>query len=380
VTAVGPDASTGRPRAAGRRDGTPAIAAALALGLVLAACTTPLELGERRYREGDRLAALEAWREVRGDSPYHEAAQRRIAAVENEFEQLVVRYVKRARYYERKGRLAESVLNYRLALKLQPDDRETLAHVQELARVLAERRQGLDAAFRESFERGDLAAAREHLDALRTLDPFAPQVATHERQLESALQGEVETLLARGRRGFSSGNHAAAEQAFQAVLELDPGNENAQGYLSYIAKIRDEEQAPPPPGRPRLEPPEVRATDTEIRAEGFYQNALAAERRGDPFAAIDYDEAALRADPSHPHAASHLAGLRGRLASEVEGLIASGREYYQQEDLQSALDQWGRALRIDPGNTQAQEYRARAERLLENLERLRSEPDAAGAS
>jgi len=85
-------------------------------------CTTPLELGERRYREGDRRAALEIWRDVGSDNPYHDEARQRIAQVENEFEQLVLRYKKRGRYYEQRGRLAESILNYRLALELQTDD------------------------------------------------------------------------------------------------------------------------------------------------------------------------------------------------------------------------------------------------------------------
>ena len=62
----------------------------LLLLLALTACINPLELGERRYREGDRLAALESWRSVRSDSLYYEAVQRRIRDVEDELEQLVV--------------------------------------------------------------------------------------------------------------------------------------------------------------------------------------------------------------------------------------------------------------------------------------------------
>jgi len=59
----------------------------------------------------------------------------------------------------------------------------------------------------------------------------------------------------------------------------------------------------------------------------------------------------------------------------VEELIRRGQDEYQQEDLEAALEQWRKALLIDPGNAQALEYVARAERLLENLERLRAEPD-----
>jgi Flp pilus assembly protein TadD len=63
------------------------------------------------------------------------------------------------------------------------------------------------------------------------------------------------------------------------------------------------------------------------------------------------------------------------LTPQVDVLIEEGRTHFRNEDLQSALDSWQRALLIDPGNERAQAYAARAVRQLENLERLRSEPD-----
>ncbi len=353
--------------------------AALTLTLCLGlGCTTAMELGERRYREGDRLAALETWRGIRPDHFSYERAQDRIALVQEEFEALVVRYRKRAAYYERRERLAESVLNYRLALKLQPDDRESLEHVQKLVRELEKRRTAVSTRFDEHFAAGDLAAAGEALVELRSLDPFSAELASAERALESARGGRIEKLLARGRRGFTSGDHRSAARAFRQVLALDKENESAQGYLSYIARIRSEER----PGMPEstapldaaLDPEGLDASDAEIRAEGFFQNALASERAGDLYAAIRFDLEALRANPVHRRVRSHLARVRGRLEPQVPDLLRAGREHYQQEDLQAALDQWGKVLLVDPDHEEASEYSARAERLLENLERLRAEP------
>jgi tetratricopeptide (TPR) repeat protein len=352
-------------------------ALSLLLLLIPIACTNPLELGERRYREGDRVAALESWRSVGSDSLYYEAVQSRIRDVEDELEQLVVLFKKRGAYYERKGRLAECVLNYRLALKLQPDDRATLDRVQSLVRELAKLRAEAQTAYVESFESGDLVAARRHLASLRTLDPFDPWLTTEERQLEETLQREVEPLVAEGRRAFSSGNYRSGERAFQRVLQLDPENETAKGHLSFIGRIREEEKAAAGGPPHSFDLPQINATDEQIRAEGFFQNALGAERAGDPFRAIEWDLQALKADPSHQRARDHLANLRRELPS-VESLIEAGREYYQQEDLEAALDQWRNALLIDPDNSQALEYVARAERLLENLERLREPPIAEG--
>lgn len=345
-------------------------AAALAL-----ACTTPLQRGERLYREGDRLGALEVWRDAPDDAREHEVIQARINVVETEFERLVIQYKQRARYYEGKERLAESVLNYRLALKLQPDDAETLAHVQQLARTLETRKTRLQQSYREAFAQGNLPAASRELAALRQIDPFDHELETDERQLQGALQAEIDRRMAEGRRDFASGNHQASVQAFRAALELDPDNESARGYLSYIATLRREAQAAGP--RPVPFEPSSFATDAEIRAEGFHQNALAAERRGNPYGAIRNDLRALRADPEHAAARQHLKSLRGGLAQEVPALIEAGRAAFQAEDLQSALDLWRRALLLDPSNERVIAYIGRAEQQLENLERLRSEPDVA---
>jgi len=352
------------------------IACAL-LALLWVGCGTPLATGERLYREGDRLAALETWRAIPEDDAGHEKAQERIAVVEEEFQQLVVRYKQRARYFEAKERLAESIVNYRLALKLQPDDAETLAHVQVLARKIAHERVALRTQYRADFEAGHLAKAGASLEQLRTLDPFDPELLVEERELHAGLRQSVTQLLAVGRRGFSDGNHVAAERAFQSVLALDPNNESARGYLSYIEVIRRASREAG--GEPAaFEPPEAFASDAEIRAEGFYQNALAAEASGNRFTAIGHDLQALNAFAGHAAARQHLKATRRQLAPHVEVLIEEGRTHFRNEDLQSALDSWRRALLVDPGNERARAYAERAVRQLENLERLRSEPEVAG--
>ena len=346
------------------RQGVAALAA-----VALLACATTLDTGERHYRDGDRLTALETWRSIPPDHRDFASAQQRVAEVEEEFQSLVVRYKQRGRYFESRERLAESILNYRLALKLQPHDQETLDHVQILSRSLAAEKAATLEAFRQDLEKREIGAAREKLARLSDLDAFDPDLETERRLFNRELDQEIRTGLERGRQSFAAGDLTGAEREFQAVLALAPENESAQGYLSYIATIRKTRAR-----RAGVDSAWVGASDQQIRAEGFYQNALAADRAGDPFEAIQRDLSALGAYPEHAGAKQHLARLRARLAPEVENLVESGRQYYLQEDLQSALDQWRRALLVDPGNARAQDYVERADRLLENLEKLRADP------
>jgi len=351
---------------------SPGLAAALGAALItIVSCATPIAEGERSYREGDRLGALETWRRIPVDDSSYAQAQARIGEVEREFHQLVVRYKQRGRYFESRERLAESILNYRLALKLQPDDHETLAHVQALSRVLAERRRETLAEFQLHLEALELASARTSLSTLRELDPFDPELEIEARQFEQVLEEEVNRQMEAGRTGFNTGHLARAGKAFRRVIDLDPGNESAQGYLSYVEAIRAAGGAYSPGS---LQLATLPGSQEEIRAEGFHRNAVAAERAGDPYAAIRYEMSALEAHPQHAGARRHLTQLREQLAGEVDELIESGRVHYLQEDLQSALDQWRKVLLIDPDNERAAEYVERANRLLENLERLRSDP------
>jgi tetratricopeptide (TPR) repeat protein len=352
---------------------------ALLLFLVATAagCTTPLAVGERLYREGDRLGALETWRGIPEDSSEYDESQQRIAVVEEEFNRLVERYKQRARYFEEEERLAESILDYRLALKLQPDDADTLAHVQQLARTVASRKAELKQQYDGAFGEGVLAAARKNLDQLRALDPFDPELQTDEIQLNGALRLAVERGLEAGQRQFMLRNHTDAERHFRSVLALDPDNEYARGLLSYNAEFQRDREATAERSA-TFATKERFAPEAVIRAEGFYQNARKQEQAGNRYEAIRLYELALEANPKHRGAHQHLNEMRSRLSGGVDALIETGREFYRNEELSKALVQWERALRVDPDNKRARAYVDRAERQIQNLERLRSEPDEAG--
>jgi tetratricopeptide (TPR) repeat protein len=359
--------------------------AVLLCALAWLACTTPLERGEKAYQRGDRERAIEAWNAIDAAELDYASARGRIEAVAEERGQLVARYTQRGRYFEERGRLAEAALDYRLALRLEPSDTTLLGHVQELSRRLATQREEGLALFRTALKRDDLGAARVHIATLRNLDAFSPEIADEQRRLTGALASRVEASLARGRDGFAAGHYGRAARAFRAVLELEPQNESARGYLAYIARERAETAVgpaeaaadPDPEDLAPPRPPRVRSSEAEIRAEGFLQNALAAEAGGDALQAIRYDLAALDADARHAGALSHLAALRRALAPQVPMLIEAGRRHYQREDLRSALDQWERALLIEPDNVEAREHAARAQKLLDRLEELRAAPSAA---
>jgi tetratricopeptide (TPR) repeat protein len=227
--------------------------AALLVAAVGCAATPVLD-GERRYREGDRRGALEAWRSVSpGDADYAAAADR-ASAVQDELAKLTTGYIASASELEAEGRLAESILDYRLALALRPEDPATLAHVQRLARELEARKSSLRADYQRVLEQGDLEGARELLATLRALDPFDPEFETEERQLDAALavewtrrraeirqqiSGEVEGLVEAGRAAFAEERLDAALDLWRRALLLDPDNERIQVYIASAERQKE---------------------------------------------------------------------------------------------------------------------------------------------
>lgn len=212
------------------------------VALVLAGCAATVDTGEQRYREGDLRGALETWRAA--DDP---ALAPRIAAVEAELAVRAEGYIANAREYEREGRLAESILDYRLALALQPDDAQTLAHVQKLAREVAVQRAELLDSYRQVRARGDLEAASEALARLRRLDPFEPAYETEEHRLRATIAEEwrrrqdrareqqaaqVESLVQAGRAAFGEEQLETALDLWRRALLIDPQNERVQAYIA----------------------------------------------------------------------------------------------------------------------------------------------------
>ena len=210
--------------------------------LWLSGCVSPGEDGELLYRKGDLRGAIEAWRADDAD-----ALAPRIAQVEAEIDAKVQGYIANANALEREGRLAEALVDYRLALELRPDDQAILDHVQHLAREVVAQRAVLVAAYRDVRAKNDLPAAVQELAKLRRLDPFEPAYETEELRLQAAIDEElrtrqararaarkaqVESLVEAGRAAFGDEQLETALDLWRRALMIDPDNERVQAYIA----------------------------------------------------------------------------------------------------------------------------------------------------
>ena len=326
------------------------------------ACSSPLQRGEDLYRHGDLPGALQVWRAA-GTDP---RVEQRLAEVEVQLDTRLRRYEKRARFFEEQERLAEAILYYRLALKLDPGREATLDRVQRLARVLKRRVEEERAMLRTSLDERKLFRASAHAQRLAALNPFDPSVLAETTHVRARVGAEVLHNLEVGKQHYAQGDRVRARRAFEMVLALDEGNQIALGYLAYIRRFQRQASRPNLPDLPSS------ISQEDILAEGHYRAARQARDAGDDFRALSEYEGALRANAGHGAARRELDRLRGDLRHRVEELYVIGKRYFQDEDLHNALRAWNQVLLIDPGHQRTRENVERAERILSRLEELQT--------
>jgi tetratricopeptide (TPR) repeat protein len=349
------------------------VRAALVCAFLAVGCAQAYDRGETLYSQGDVAGALAVWRSIPESSREYPRAHARLETLEAELASSLARYEKRAQFFEDEGRLAEAVLYYRLALKLDPDRPATLERVQKLFRELHREENIERKRLADALAAGNLGEASASAEKLSRLDPFDPGIQIEVRQVYAETGAQVLRSLEDGKRAYALGDRAGARAAFTRALELDPQNEAALGYLSYIRQydqeVAQEDQrrrsagsAPPPPT----------LSSQEILAEGHFRAGQQAEESGDPYRALEEYIAALRIDDKHAGAKRRLTALRQELAPRLPALYEEGKHYFQDEDLEKALAVWRNALLIAPDDQRTKENVDRAERILSRLEEIQT--------
>jgi tetratricopeptide (TPR) repeat protein len=355
-------------------------AALLGACLALAACAgNPVDQGEKLYREGALREAVEVWHSVPRESSARGRAEERIAVVAPEMTRLLRRFEKQAQFFESEGRLGEAVLYYRLAHRIDPSRVETLDHVQRLARELQRQREAERQAMHGALAAGQLLEASTHAQRLAQLDPFDPAAQIELRRVRDAIGTEVVRHVEAGKAAYAAGDRETALSEFRAVQAIDAYNQEALGYLGYLqgAEAEGDEADPETAqvgaaGGASARLPPASLSREKVLAEGRFRSGQQAERRGDPFRALDEFEAALQLNPAHAGARRARERLRRSLASRVDELYEQGARYFQEDDLQNALRSWRRVLAIQPGHAKAAENADRARRMIDRLEEIQT--------
>ena len=176
----------------------------------------------------------------------------------------------------------------------------------------------------------------------------------------------VAELIDRGIKAYLQGRAAEAMRAFQAVLELDPGNTRARSYLILIHGGGPGAGAIAVPGAIPLPAParSAGAAGPQEYAPSPWDDgpAPAATFVLEPDGGLDLAAVAEKSDlrplvPQRGHAG-------GGLRSDVDVWIQAARELHALGDFSGSLELIEKILQIDPEHAEARQYLAQNEATL----------------
>lgn len=356
------------------------------LALALSGCASVLlpppgtaERVERLVEEGRAAEAIQAAAQVPRNSEDYARAQQLAARAVALRTRIPREALEKGAALEDQGKWLEAVRTYERALVADPEHvglatRLAAAH----AALVREKEQRRFAAERvEDAGRYDAARAWA---AVLELDPEDRWVRRRVAELSTNRPAQAAIHLERARSLREDRRLREAIEEAELAARLDPSRGAA---LELVARLREEEAPTPPEGRPRTSPPHpapgrrpppaAPAAADPATVRELVALVRSAIRRGDFAGAREALVQVETLAPRAPEVAGERASLERAIKEEVQARIKRGISRFQLEDLEGAIEEWGRALELDPGNEIALDYRRKAQGMLKKIDELREQ-------
>ncbi|MBN1531296.1 MAG: tetratricopeptide repeat protein [Spirochaetes bacterium] len=226
-----------------------------------------------------------------------------------------------------------------LAQQQDPDHEEVEDKIDECREKLAPRFDQLIKIAERQYDRKQyIPAYRTYLKA-RDYDPSSMQVGSLRRRIEGKLEDNAEKYYDRGRELYNRRQYAAAQRQFRMALRAHPWYEDAREFLN--------------------------KTSGRLNLDKNYTAAVTMFNRGNYFGAKTAFNQVNSIEPSYKATEQYLSRISGALAGQAPAFYNSGVALYDKGNYQAAIGEFNKVLAINPGHTQAQEYRQRAQTKLD---------------
>ncbi|UCE88732.1 MAG: hypothetical protein JSW10_10430 [Pseudomonadota bacterium] len=201
------------------------------------------------------------------------------------------------------------------------------------------------------------------------------------RQLQREAEETAEALTRCAETAIRAADYTLAKRCARLANELRPSEESeallalATRRLNRVYAMRNPKPEPKPKqAKARKESPKpakpTPPTASKASQSDLMQLYLRAYEANDLEAARRYMQRLRAKDKDSPKLKKLEAELNESIQVLVQEGISHGRELYSDGQIQPALDEWSRLLQLDPDNKELQDHIARAERVLEKIEKL----------
>ncbi len=261
-------------------------------------------------------------------------------------------YKEKADEFYNRFRLDSALVYYQRALAFQEHNAEIIGTIaaiensiaiqQEEQRRIVETQRELDKSIsayltqaENFFAKKYYRAALDMLALIFDINPYHEPASELKRQIEDAITRDVAVEMENARAAETEGNYIKAIEAYNRVLDLDPGNQQALDARSRIAKNLDIAQ--------------------QINKGIAQYNADQLDKAKATFSAV------LSVDNNNPVALDYLKRIAVteektttledlQQDKEVWALYLDGLRYMRNHEYQKAIDAWDKVLQAYPNN------------------------------
>jgi len=301
------------------------------------------------YSQRNLPKAIESFQEALALAPNHAEAQSYLQKSRVELEQQKaknLRLIAEAQRLERRQQFMNAYKIYRKVLDADPANETARQHIITLQSKIDDFIASKMRSGKRALQRGDLARADEAFKAVLAVAPHHRDARNHRDRIAEIRRSRIEDHFRHAMALFDARQWRQSVEAFERVLQLDPGHKLA-------ARKRSEAMS------------QIGLSDLFAQGERYYND-------GQYYKAMEVFDYVLAQDPNNEQARKYLDSSQRQLNLKVEQHFNRGLNYYANEDYDNAIQEWESALALNPDHAQSLEYLEQARLRLKALEQLTS--------
>ncbi|MFH1282463.1 MAG: tetratricopeptide repeat protein [bacterium] len=342
-------------------------------------------IGLRKYKTGDFQEALSVWVALKKDYPDYKNLDDYISQTKRELESRLTYLNGKASVDFQKGNWGDASRNWELVLALDSDNEIAKRSLSELRSILKD---DFDAAL-NYYKQGLYHKAIAKWQNIAKRYPNYPgvnaSIGKANRELSTMKRSEKLTAVGQyfkeAQDLFLRREYVECVNLWKKILEIDPQNKNAQAKIDeFINKLKSEgdslysahnfNESQKKWGLIlKINPKDEKAREMlnlcmkgfEENENKYYKLGEEAFNSGNYLNALENFKKVLLIAPQNSKVKELV----------IESYLAQGIVYYRTEQLSKAVEQWDQALKLNPNNEKARNYKTRALIKLESIRKLK---------
>lgn len=347
---------------------------------------------------GEFVKAKEIFEKILLVREDHGGAQIYLKRINHIFNEKAEEYYLRGLGFYSNKNYSRAEQEFKNALFFKPTHEKASQYLAKVQKEANKKRQELERLF-ENAERlrqnGDYVGATRIYDDILRLEPGNKAARDQIVQLQANIDQFVQRKMTEGERAFNDGNYQKALTAFNAVLSVRPNDAAASSFIRRTrTAIREEADKRVLEGKKffasgkykaaqdqfesalNIDPDHAEARELHQRAGSMLNAGQLIEEGKSEFLTGHYLKAkemflqVLAEDSQNPIALDYYKRVQDRIDAKVEEHFNRGIKFYTEEKYKAAIEEWKKALELNPDHKGSIEYTKRALDRLDALGKI----------